>query len=121
MSLDQWKTFHKNSRVTKVIVNEDPQLINHNGKTYIGDEVLEAFTTAALEQSGEMVNIPGNTVTSDYVLKKETVMMLENIVLDDDTYFVEISKEKYNKLVSKLPSGKSCDIYGFQVEHIKYA
>ena len=115
------KTFHKNSRVTKVIVNEDPQLIKHNGKNYVGDKVLEAFTTAALEQSGEMVNIPGNTVSSDYVLKKETVMMLENVAIDDDTYFVEISKDQYKKLLSELPSGKACDIYGFQSEHIKYA
>ena len=49
--------FHKTSRVTKVILNEDPQLIIHNGKTYSGEKVLDAFTSAAIEQSGEIVNV----------------------------------------------------------------
>ena len=113
--------FHKTAKVSKVILNETPKLIRHNGITYTGNDVLRAFATAAAEQSGENVNIPGHRVTEDYVNKKETVMMKQYIAKNDDSYFVELSREKYRKLLALLPSNKSPDIYGFSSEHLKYA
>ena len=59
------------------------------------------------KQSGENVNLPGNCVTSDYVMKKETVMMKQQIAKSDDTYFVKISQERYKKLLSLIPIKKA--------------
>ena len=87
-----------------VILNETPKLIRHEGITYTGNDVLRAFAKAAAEQSGENVNLPGNCVTSDYVMKKETVMMKQQIAKSDDTYFVELSPERFKKLISLLPN-----------------
>ena len=69
--------------------------------------MLRAFARAAAEQSGENVNLPGNCVTSDYVMKKETVMMKQQIAKSDDTYFVKISQERYKKLLSLIPIKKA--------------
>ena len=99
--------FHKTAKVSKVIINETPKLIRHEGITYTGNDVLRAFAKAAGEQSGENVNLPGNCVTSDYVMKKETVMMKQQIAKSDDTYFVKISQERYKKLLSLIPIKKA--------------
>ena len=113
--------FHKTSKVSKVIINETPKLIRHEGITYTGNDVPRAFARAAAEQSGENVNLPGHCVTSDYVMKNETVMMKQQIAKNDDTYFVTLSREKYVRLLSLLPNNKSPDIYGFSGEHLKFA
>ncbi len=113
--------FHQTSKVTKVMINDTPKLIRHEGVTYTGNDVLKVFAKSAAEQSGEHINIPGNIPSDDYVLKKETVMMAQFVAKYDDSYFVEITEEKYNKLLSLLPSGKSPDIYGVSSEHLKFA
>ena len=113
--------FHKTAVVNKVILSETPKLIRHKGKTYTGNEVLRAFAESAAEQSGEIVNVPGNSVSSDYVSKKETVMMKQQIAKYDGTYFVDLTKEKYNRVLSLLPNNKSPDIYGLSSEHLKHS
>ena len=47
--------------------------------------------------------------------------MKQQIAKSDNTYFVELSPERYKKLISLLPNNKSPDIYGLSAEHIKYA
>ena len=47
--------------------------------------------------------------------------MKQQIAKSDDTYFVKLSQEKYKKLISLIPNNKSPDIYGFSVEHLKFA
>ena len=113
--------FHTNSRVNQVIVNDCPKILNHEGKTHVGEGVLACFMSAAKKESGDIVNIPGNVPTDAYVLKKEIVMMVENCCLTDNTYFVELTKENYDKVLSLLPSNKAPDIYGAMSEHFKYA
>ena len=69
------KKFYSTVKVNKVILNNTPKLIRHEGKIYTGKDVLKCFALAASQQSGELVNIPGKVPTKEYVLKKETVLM----------------------------------------------
>ena len=49
------------------------------------------------------------------------VMMSKNTAKNDGTYFLKLTKDKYNKVLSQLPSNKSPDYYGVSSEHLKYA
>ena len=115
------RAFHKSAKVNQVIINDCPKILHHEGKTYTGPEVLRCFTEAAIKESGEIVNVPGNTPSYDHVLKKETIMMLENCAENDNTYFIELTSDNYKKVLSKLPSDKAPDVYGCVSEHFKFA
>ena len=115
------RVFHSSAKVNKVIVNSAPKVIHHNGRTFTGKEVLQCFVESAVERSGEIVNVPGTVLSEDYLLKKYVVMMAQKYVCDDDSFFVNISKEKYNEVCSQLPSSKSPDLYGMTIEHLRFA
>ena len=115
------KKFYLSVKVNKVILNNTPKLIRHEGHIYTGKDVLKCFALAAAQQSGELVTIPGKVPTKEYVLKKETVIMKKIIANDDGSYFEELSESDYSDVLSKLPTGKSPDIYGLQREHLTHA
>ena len=115
--------FHKTAKVQKVIVNDTPKKIVHEGITYTGKDVLRVFALSAAQQSGEEVNLPEKIpeLTREYVQKKESVYMKRMVAKYDDSYFVPLTKEKYYDVLSLLPNNKSPDVYGVQCEHLKYA
>ena len=95
----------------KLILNNTPKLIRHDVQIYTGKDVLKCCALAVAQQSGELVNIPGKLPTAEYVMKKESVLMKKLVARYDETYFNELNESDYKDVLSKLPTGKSPDIY----------
>ena len=115
------KRFYSSVKVNKVILNNTPKFIRHEGRIYTGKDVLKCCALAVAQQSGELVNIPGKLPTAEYVMKKESVLMKKLVARYDETYFNELNESDYKDVLSKLPTGKSPDIYGVMREHITNA
>ena len=114
------RDFYSGVKNTKVLKNEVPQSIFHNNKWYHNKDVLDVFVLAAEEQSGEARNIPGSKIDKNYVYRKDTVAMQTLLSKTDNTRFKEISADGFNKLIYSVKGNKSQDVFGTQIEHLRY-
>ena len=115
----QSRSFHAGIKNTKVIQQDIPDAMYHNGRWFYGSEILSLFCIAAEEQSGESRNIPGVKFDRRHVFRKEITKMMEIMAVYDDTKFIELSESDFESLIRSIKSDKSPDIFGTQVEHFR--
>ena len=115
----QSKDFHAGVKNTKVIKQDTPSAMIHNGRWFNGDEILSLYVLAAQEQSDEARNLPHVKFDKRHVFCKEIVEMKRVMAKYDKTEFRELNKVAFDKLSFSVKSNKSPDIFGVQTEHIR--